>query len=122
MDITPDTVVHRIGGGSVERLRLSTTDLQQSPPGISVLLGGTPEAAADLMRRGYPTSKKWARLAGTVASTTAVLIRQAGFDVISAPTDRFPNHGRIVHSLGIVGFGDDQLGILSQAFTETTGC
>jgi hypothetical protein len=49
-DIEPMTVVHRVGGGEVANLRLSPLDQKQEPPGISTLLGGTPQGAADQMR------------------------------------------------------------------------
>jgi hypothetical protein len=41
-DDAPDTLVHRVGGGSVDNLRLSLIEEALTPPGISVLLGGTP--------------------------------------------------------------------------------
>lgn len=31
-DIAPETVVHRVGGGSVANLRLSPLDVKQTPP------------------------------------------------------------------------------------------
>ena len=49
LGIADDVVVHRIGGGSIANLRLSPPDLQETPPGISVLLGGTPQEAAAQM-------------------------------------------------------------------------
>jgi hypothetical protein len=57
-DIAPAMVVHRIGGGSVANLRLSQIDLSLQPPGISVLLGGTPQEAAEQMRQAFPKSRK----------------------------------------------------------------
>lgn len=58
-DIAPETIVHRVGGGSVENLRLSSIDIQQTPPGISLLVGGTPQEAAAQMLSAFPGSRKW---------------------------------------------------------------
>ena len=33
MDVSPDMVVHRVGGATLENLRLSPVDLRQHPPG-----------------------------------------------------------------------------------------
>jgi hypothetical protein len=115
-------VVHRVGGASVANLQLSPLDRQESPPGISVLLDGTPREAADQMRRAFPGSRKWRQTAGTVASTTADALRKAGFEVIPDPTSRFPNHARLIHPAGAAGFTDANLTTLSKAFTEATGC
>ena len=120
--IAPDVVVHRVGGGSVANLRPSPLDLQETPPGISALLGGTPQEAAGQMRRAFPGSRKWRQTAGTVASTTAEALRQAGFEVIPDPTSRFPNHARLIHPAGVAGFTDANLGTLAKVFQETTGC
>lgn len=120
--IAPDDMVHRIGGGGVANLRLSPLDQQEAPPGLSVLLGGTPQAAAGQMRRAFPGSRKWRQTAGTVASATADALRKAGFEVIPDPTSRFPNHGRLIHPAGAAGFTDANLAVLAKAFTATTGC
>ncbi len=122
MDVTPETVVHRVGGAAVDLLRLSPLDAAETPPGISVLLGGTPHEAAAAMRRAFPKSRKWMRLAGTVGTATVAAVRAAGFDVVADPTAKFPNHGRLIHPSGAAGFDDRNLGPLSQTFTETTGC
>ena len=121
-DITPDTVVHRVGGGSVANLRLSPLDAQQTPPGISVLLHGTPQEAAAQMRRAFPGSRKWRATAHTVGTTTAAAIREAGFDVVPDPTTRFPNHGRLIHPQGVVGFTDEHMVTLAATFRDTMGC
>jgi anthranilate phosphoribosyltransferase len=120
--IAADVVLHRVGGGSVSNLRLSPLDLQQTPPGLSVLLNGTPQEAATQMRRAFPGSRKWRQTAGTVASATAAAVRQAGFDVVADPTTRFPNHALLIHPTGAAGFTDANLATLARTFTETTGC
>ena len=54
-----------------------------------------------------------------VGSATKETIRAAGFDVMPDPTRRFPNHHRVIHPDGVVGFVDDNLALLSEAFTNT---
>lgn len=121
-EITPDTVVHRVGGGSVANLRLSLLDAQQMPPGISVLLHGTPQEAAAQMRRVFPGSRKWRETAHTVGTTTATAIRDAGFDIVPDPTTRFPNHARLIHLQGMAGFTDENSVTLAATFRDTVGC
>ncbi len=120
-EIAPEAVVHRIGGGSAANMRLSSLDQALSPPGISVLLGGTPEEAATEMRQAFPRSRKWQSRAGTVGSTTAAAIRQAGFEIVPDPTTHFPNHARLIHPDGAAGFTDANLAVLAKAFQDTTG-
>ncbi|MCH8292498.1 hypothetical protein IH992_15505 [Candidatus Poribacteria bacterium] len=120
-DIAPETVVHRIGGGNVANLRLSTLDEKLTPPGISVLLGGTPQEAVTQMRQAFPRSRKWRRTAHTVGTTAAVALRQAGFEIVPDPTTRFPNHARLIHPDGVVGFTDANLERLTQTFRDTRG-
>ena len=121
-EIPPDTVVHRVGGGGAANLRLSPLDAQQTPPGISVLLHGTPQAAAAQMRRAFPGSRKWRETAHTVGTTTAAAIREAGFDLVPDPTTRFPNHARLIHPQGVEGFTDESLATLATIFHDTAGC
>jgi hypothetical protein len=121
-EITPDTVVHRVGGGNVANLRLSLLDARQTPPGISVLLHGTPQEAAAQMRRAFPGSRKWRETAHTVGTTTASAIREAGFDVVPDPTSRFLNHARLIHPQGVAGFADENLVTLAATFYDTVGC
>ena len=115
-------MAHRVGGGSVANLRLSLLDAQQTPPGISVLLHGTPQEAATQMRRAFPGSRKWRETAHTVGTTTAAAIREAGFDVVPDPTTRFPNHARLMHLQGMAGFTDEHLVRLAATFCDTVGC
>jgi hypothetical protein len=121
-DIASDAVVHRVGGGSLGNLRLSSLDHQLTPPGFSVLLGRTPQEAAAQMRGAFPHSRKWRSTAQTVGTTTAAALRAAGFEIVPDQTSRFPNHARVIHPDGIAGFTDANLARLAQAFRETTGC
>jgi hypothetical protein len=121
-DIAPETVVHRVGGGNVANLRLSTLDEKLTPPGISVLLGGTPQEAAAQMRQAFPGSRKWRRTAHTVGTTTVAALRQAGFEIVPDPTARFPNHARLIHPDGVAGFTDVNLERLAPTFRDTRGC
>ena len=113
--------VHRVGGGSVENLRLKPKEETLKPPGISVLVADGPEVASRQMVEAFSSAPRLVAAAGTVGSTTPELIRAAGFDIISVPTRNFPNHHRIVHPDGVAGFTDENLGRLAAAFVETTG-
>ena len=121
-DVAPETVVHRVGGGNAVNLRLSPIDAQEDPPGISVLLGGTPREAAAQMRLAFPKSRKWQQASRTVGTATAAAIRSAGFDVLPDPTPRFPNHARLVSPAGLSGFTDEELEKLARVFQDTEGC
>jgi hypothetical protein len=120
-DILPETVVHPVGGGRVANLRLSPLDAQQTPPDLSVLMGGTPQEAADQLRRAFPRSRKWLQSGHTVGTTTAAAIREARFEIVPDPTARFPNHARLIHPRGVAGFTDENLQILTATFRNTTG-
>src|SRR5437588_6357356 len=115
-DLAPDTVVHRIGGAEVANLRLKSTEQKLAPSGFSVLMGGTPKQAADQMRRAYPNALRLHEAAKTVASATVAAIRKAGFEVQVTSSRHFPNHARVVHSEGVAGFSDVNLGELAKAF------
>jgi len=114
-----DTPVHRIGGGSPDNLRLKPAEEVGDPPGISSLLGGTPEAAARTMGKRFPRMAPKGQT--VVGSSTAGRIRKAGFDVIPDPTKHFPTHGSIIHPEGATGFNDENLGRLSDAFDNVEG-
>jgi len=120
--LADDVVVHRVGGAGVASLQPTAVDLAAVPPGLSVLLGGSPHVAADEVRRAFPNSRKWQRIAGTVASATAGALRAAGFDVIEAWTPNLPTHGRIIHPAGANGLTDVNLARLAAVFVLTTGC
>lgn len=116
IDVSPNTLVHRIGGAHIENLRLSELDLKASPPGISVLLFESAEDASERMKLAFKFSKKWKRTASRVSTAVAADIAAAGFQVIDCPTHALPNHGRIIHTEGISGFTDENLARLIAAF------
>ncbi len=116
------TAVHRVGGAGVESLRLKPREELLVPPGISVLLGDTPAAAAEQMRQAFPDPRKFARiheLAQTVGSTTIALVEAAGFRVVPDPSLKFPNHARLSHAAGVAGFTEENLQALSRVFVDT---
>ncbi len=116
-----DGAVHRVGGGDEKNLGLKPHEAKLDPPGISVLIGGTPAEAA-AFRRVFGPKSSLGKAASTVGAAELGQIRAVGFDVAAAPTSNFPNHGRIVHSTqGAVGFIPENLQGLSQVFTTTTG-
>ena len=111
--------MHRIGGGSVENLRLKPAEETLPPPGISVLGGGTPAEAAAQIRSAFPGAANLQALAEWVGSATVEDIHKAGFEVRPDPTRRFVNHCRIVHPDGVAGFGEPNLTVLSRTFVNT---
>ena len=113
--------IHRIGGASIENLRLKPKEATLNPPGISVLKSPTPGDAAAEMRAAYPDATGLHEAAKTVGSSTTGAIRSAGFDVIPAPSRRLPNHHRLIHPEGAAGFTDENLARLAEAFVNTTG-
>jgi hypothetical protein len=113
--------VHRIGGGSIDNLQLKDAERTLVPPGISVLVAASPPDAARQMRSAFPTAASLHELARTVGSSSVALIRAAGFDVVHAPTRKFPNHSRIIHPAGLAGFSSAELARLSAAFDDTHG-
>ena len=74
------------------------------------------------MREAFPKASGLQRAAETVASGSADKIRAAGFDVIEDPTNKFPNHARIIRPNWEAGFNDYNLGKLSDALGSTTKC
>lgn len=120
-DITPNTYVHRVGGGDIANLQLKPIEKKLIPPGISVFLGGTQRQAAAQLRRAFPRSRKW-RGKQTVGTTTAAAVRKAGFELVPDPTTRFHNHARLIHKDGIAGFTEANIKKLSQTFQNTKGC
>ncbi len=113
--------MHRIGGSSVENLRLKPREATLNPPGISLLHSPSPEEAARQMREAFPVADRLHEVARVIGSTTVDNIRRAGFDVISNPTQKLPNHYRLIHPEGAAGFHDENLTRLSGVFTETSG-
>ena len=113
--------MHRIGGSSVEHFRLKPREATLNPPGISLLRTPSPGDAARQMRETFPAADGLHEAAQTIGSTTVDNIRSAGFDVISNPTRKLPNHYRLIHPDGVTGFNDENLARLSVVFTETSG-
>src|SRR5918996_2571124 len=113
--------MHRIGGSGVENLRLKPREATLNPPGISLLHATSPGEAARQMREAFPAADGLHEAAQVIGSTTVDKIRSAGFDVIPNPTKKLPNHYRLVHPEGVMGFGDENLARLSAIFTDTSG-
>ena len=67
----------------------------------------------------FPNAAKLHELTKTVGSAAEEAIRAAGYDVMSDPTRRFPNHHRLIHPDGAVGFIDGNLARLSGSFINT---
>ena len=78
--------LHRIGGGSIENLRLKPTEEKLNPPGISILRFPAPGAAAAAIRAAFPKATSLHAAARTVGTTTDAAIRAAGFEVIPDPS------------------------------------
>jgi hypothetical protein len=113
--------LHRIGGGSIENLRLKPAEEKLSPPGISVLRLPTPGEAAAAIRVAFPRATGLHTAARTVGTVSDEVIRAMGFDVIPDPTTRLPAHHRLIHPNGVAGFTDANLARLAAAFVNTTG-
>lgn len=113
--------IHRIGGASIENLRLKPTEVNLNPPGISVIKAASPSEAAAEIRAGYRSAKRLHELAKTIGSATVEAIEKAGFQVVPTPSKNLPNHHRIIHADGVAGFSDDNLARLAGAFVNTTG-
>ena len=113
--------IHRIGGGSVENLRLKAREIQLNPLGISVLKASSPAEAVRQIREIFPNAEELYEVAQVVGSTTVEKIRSTEFDIIANPTRKLPNHHRIIHSDGASGFNDENLKRLSEVFTNTSG-
>ena len=119
-DAEPPTF-HRIGGATIENLRLKPRDAALDPPGISVIKAPTPKAAGDEVRTGLTRAKNLHEQAKTIGSATIAAIKNAGFNVIPKPSIALPNHHRLVHPDGAAGFSDENLARLAEAFVNTTG-
>jgi RHS repeat-associated protein len=120
--LSGSTRVNRIGGNTVDQLRPKEPEKRLNPPGISVLQGCCPCDIAQQMRNAFPKATGLLKATETVASGTADAVRRAGFDVIDDPTNKFPNHARIIHPDGLNGFSDENLTRLSEALGTTTEC
>jgi hypothetical protein len=117
-----DASCHRIGGGNPSNLKLRPAEEKLHPPGISVLIGGTPEQAAADFRRVFGPHSSLGTKAGVIGTAVIDAIRNAGFDVVEDPSNHFPSHGRLIHPTdGAAGFNDENLLRLSDAFTNRAG-
>ena len=113
--------IHRIGGGSVENLWLKPREAKLNPAGISILQTSAPDQAVRQLREAFPDAEELHKATQIVGSTTAEKIRSAGFDLIPNPTRKLPNHYRLIHPDGEMGFTDENLKRLSSVFTDTSG-
>ena len=114
--------VHWVGGGDAKNLALKPHEAKLDPPGISVLIGGTPAQTAAAFRRVFGPKSTLGKAASTVGTAEIEQIRAAALDVVAVPTKNFPNHDRIIHpTQGAAGFTPENVEKLSQAFTNTTG-
>jgi hypothetical protein len=113
--------IHRIGGGTVENLRLKPREAALDVPGISVIKAPTPDDAAREIRMGFPRARGLHEQAGTIGTTSEEAIRSVGFGIIPTPSAALPNHHRITHPEGAAGFQDDNLAKLAEIFVDTTG-
>jgi len=110
---------HRIGGGSVDNLRLKPREERLRQPGISVIEAKTAQEAAQRIRQAFPKAMELHEAGKTVGSTTETQIIDAGFAIIAAPTRNLPGHHRIIHPEGLPGFTEANLKKLSEAFRKT---
>lgn len=113
--------MHRIGGATVDNLRLKPREAALEQPGISVLKADGPGQAAQQLRSAFPRAKGLHGAAARFGSTSEDRIRSAGFDIMHVPSDTLPNHHRIIHPKGAAGFDDSNLEMLAQDFVNTTG-
>jgi hypothetical protein len=113
--------LHRIGGGSIDNLRLKPAEERLKPPGISVLRFPAPGDAAAAIRAAFPKATGLQALARTVGTITDEAIRAAGFDVLPGASNRLPTHHRLIHPDGVGGFTDANLARLASAFVNTIG-
>lgn len=109
-------IVHRIGGGDVNNLKLQPLEKQLNPPGISVLCGKSAYEASKQMKKAFPNATRLHEKAKIVGSAQLDDIKAIGFDVMPDPAKKFPNHGRLIHPEDVSGFNDINLAKLSQVF------
>jgi hypothetical protein len=63
-----DGCVPRVGGGDEKNLGLKPHEAKLDPPGISVLIGGTPAETAAAFRRVFGPKSSLGRAANTVGT------------------------------------------------------
>ncbi len=69
---------HRIGGGSVENLRLKPREMKLHPPGISVLKAPTARQAAMQVMEAFPQASALREKARVIGTTSLEKIRSVG--------------------------------------------
>src|SRR5258708_19420514 len=87
-----DGCVHRVGGGDEKNLGLKPHEAKLDPPGISVLMGGTPADTAAAFRRVFGPKSSLGKAAKTVGTADIEQIRAAGFEFVPRPTPNLPPH------------------------------
>ncbi len=112
--------IHRLGGGSLENLRLKPVEMNLDPPGISVLKAPSARKAVMQMWEVFPKADLLHEKARVVGTTSIERIRSVGFEVIPKPTRKLPNHYRIIHPQDVAGFNDANLMKLSEVFVNTS--
>ena len=110
--------VFRIGGGSVDNLRLKPKEWTLKPPGISVFIHVSALAVVEQLEQAFPNATRL--LADAIVVGTALVsdIRSVGFDVLYDPTKRFPNHARLIRADHGTAREEWELAALSQVFTD----
>ena len=120
---TPHRDIRRVGGGAIDNLHLKAAERALVPPGISVLVADSPADAARQMRSAFPSAAALHASARTVGSSSAALIRMAGFDVAHARTRKFPNHSPVSSArAGWPGSGPRSRPNCPPRSTTPTGC
>jgi hypothetical protein len=70
--------LHRVGGATIDNLRLKPKEAILAVPGISVLKADQPGEAAPAVRSAFPRARGLHIAAETIGSTTAEAIRGGG--------------------------------------------
>jgi hypothetical protein len=120
MPLDDSAKLFKIGGNSIDNLRLKLPETKLTPPGFSLIRANTAEEAGQLMKNAFPNATKLHAVidAGNIAETTAAQIRDAGFEVIHNPTKNLGDvHARLTHPEGVKGFSDPNLDKFSQKFS-----
>ena len=112
--------IHRIGGASVENLRLKPRSGPRRPRDLRHR-APTAKVAANEMRTGLPKAKGAPRGGenhrldhGRSDSQRRLRYHPHGLHAL-------PNHHRIIHPEGVAGFNDENLARLAEVFVNTTG-
>ena len=120
--LSDETKVFRIGGASIDNLKLKDAEKKLNPPGISVIRANDEKEAGDIMKKAFPKATKLHEQinSGNIAEMKAKDIREVGFDVIHNPTENIGEpHARIIHPEGVTGFNNDNLEKLSNKCNQS---